>query len=210
MSENKRIHFDLPCVIFAGGKSRRMGRNKALLPFGEHPSLAQFQYERLCAYFSATYLSVKHAEKFPDCCALIIDETAPTIYAPTAGFVSIFKTLPNERFFALSVDTPFIDKAIIGALVDADRDDIDAVIARTPLGVHPLCGIYHRRLLSPFLQMEQTHRHSLKKLLECRKVVYVDFSEEESFLNLNHPQDYEAALEILKYRPKAEGRGETS
>ncbi|HIP14156.1 MAG TPA: molybdenum cofactor guanylyltransferase, partial [Sulfurimonas autotrophica] len=25
--------FDIPCVIFAGGKSSRMGENKTLLPF---------------------------------------------------------------------------------------------------------------------------------------------------------------------------------
>ncbi|MDP1784432.1 MAG: NTP transferase domain-containing protein, partial [Sulfuricurvum sp.] len=39
--------FDLPCILFAGGKSSRMGSDKSLLPFGGYPTLAQYQYERL-------------------------------------------------------------------------------------------------------------------------------------------------------------------
>ncbi len=39
-------------VIFAGGKSVRMGENKALLPFCNHSSLAGYQYSRLSKIFN--------------------------------------------------------------------------------------------------------------------------------------------------------------
>lgn len=38
---------DIPCVIFAGGKSSRMGEDKALLPFGNFKTLTQYQLTRL-------------------------------------------------------------------------------------------------------------------------------------------------------------------
>ena len=70
--------FPLPCVIFAGGKSSRMGRDKALLPFGGEPTLAAYQFTRLSPLFPATYLSAKTAEKFSDAMPVIVDEPLET------------------------------------------------------------------------------------------------------------------------------------
>jgi len=56
--------FDLPCILFAGGKSSRMGEDKSLLPFGGYSSLAQFQYVRLSKLFTHVSISTKTADKF--------------------------------------------------------------------------------------------------------------------------------------------------
>jgi len=49
----------IPAIIFAGGKSSRMGRDKALLPFGGYQSLAQYQYNKLKTIFKDVYISTK-------------------------------------------------------------------------------------------------------------------------------------------------------
>ena len=51
---------DTPLVIVAGGKSSRMGRDKALLPFGGYSSLAQFQYQKFLPIFEKVYISCKN------------------------------------------------------------------------------------------------------------------------------------------------------
>ena len=51
--------YDMPMVIFAGGKSSRMGQDKALMPFGKYNSLAQYQCERLSKIFKNIYISSK-------------------------------------------------------------------------------------------------------------------------------------------------------
>ena len=186
--------FPLPCVIFAGGKSSRMGRDKALLPFGGEPTLAAYQFTRLSPLFPATYLSAKTAEKFSDAMPVIVDEPALGMFAPTAGFISVLRRLGNERFFALSVDTPFVDASVIAALLAADHEGLDAVIARTAEGMHPLCGIYHPRLLPRFESMAASGDHALGKMLQTADVAYVDFTNEELFANLNRPEEYAAAL----------------
>lgn len=51
--------FKIPCVILCGGKSSRMGEDKALLPFASSNSLTQYQYDRLESYFKNIYISSK-------------------------------------------------------------------------------------------------------------------------------------------------------
>ena len=192
------VPFDITCVIFAGGKSSRMGRDKSLLPFGDYPTLTQYQFERLKKYFRRVCISAKEADKFDFGADVIPDIVETGIYAPTAGFVSIFEHLNKERIFVLSVDTPFVEEAQISALIDADRSSFDAVIAKTGSGTHPMCGIYHRSLLKPFKQMLNEDNHRLGQLLKSSKTHFVTFEEEEPFSNLNHPHEYEEALKRIK------------
>ena len=53
---------DIPLIIFAGGKSSRMGEDKALLPFGGYPTLTQFQYIKLRKNFQNIYISAKNLD----------------------------------------------------------------------------------------------------------------------------------------------------
>ncbi|MEN4053389.1 MULTISPECIES: molybdenum cofactor guanylyltransferase MobA [Sulfurimonas] len=187
----------IPCVIFAGGKSSRMGEDKALLPFAGHSTLAEYQYTRLSKIFQTVYISCKDASVFPFEANFIEDDKKSDVYAPTAGFVAIYKAIPDERFFAISVDSPFIDENIITKLLHCDRDNVDATIAKTPEGIQPLCGIYHRSLEKTFQTMLDEENHKLGLLLKNAKTAYCLFEERKSFLNMNHPEDYKKALSLI-------------
>jgi molybdopterin-guanine dinucleotide biosynthesis protein A len=189
--------FDIPCVIFAGGRSSRMGEDKSLLPFGNSPTLTEFQLNRLKKIFKNVYISCKDRSKFDFQCDFIEDIKTSSIYAPTAGFIAIFEYLQCERFFALSVDTPFIAQCEIEQLIKADRSDSEATIAKTSSGMQPMCGIYHRSLMEKFQQMFQEENHKLGYLLKNSKTVFVDFENEKPFLNLNYPHEYQEALTHL-------------
>jgi molybdenum cofactor guanylyltransferase len=185
--------FSLSCILFAGGKSSRMGEDKSLLPFGGFSTLAEYQYDRLTKIFTHVAISTKSADKFDFIASLLLDPPEAD-FAPTAGFVSAFRALPDERIMVLSVDTPFVDEAVFQSLMDADEEGLDAVIARTHAGSHPLCGIYHRSLLEEFERMLREGDHRLGKLLASRRTRYVEFEQEEAFANLNHPHEYQTAL----------------
>ncbi|MEA1955375.1 MAG: molybdenum cofactor guanylyltransferase MobA [Campylobacterota bacterium] len=188
---------DFPCVIFAGGKSSRMGEDKSLLPFGDFPTLTQFQLNRLKKLFKNVYISCKNSNKFDFDANFIEDTKAENTYAPTAGFVAIFEKLKCEKFFALSVDSPFIDDNIIQKLIASDSIETDATIARTPFSIQPMCGIYHKSLQTNFIQMLKTDNHKLGFLLKNSKTIYVDFNDNQTFLNLNHPHEYKKALNLI-------------
>lgn len=191
--------FDIPCILFAGGKSSRMGQDKSLLPFGNYPSLAQYQYERLSQLFSKVYLSAKNRDKF-DFSPHVIEDPVNCDFAPTAGFVGAFEHLSSERIFVLGVDTPFVDENVIQTLLDADAPHYDATLPKTSSGTHPMAGIYHRSLLGEFQRMLAQSDHRLNKLISSSKTHYVQFEDEEPFSNLNHPNEYEAA--VSRYNSK--------
>lgn len=189
--------YDIPCVIFAGGRSSRMGEDKALLPFGGFDTLTQFQLHKLSKIFNRVYISCKTKDKFDFNANFIEDINTDNIYAPTAGFIAVFESLKCEKFFAISVDTPFVSRDEIEKIIDADTNELDATIAKTASGVQPLCGIYHRTLQNKFIDMVKEDNHKLGFVLKSSKTTFVDFEDEKPFLNLNHPHEYQEALKLL-------------
>ncbi len=188
---------DIPCVIFAGGKSSRMGEDKALLPFGEFKTLTEFQLSRLSKIFSHVYISCKDKSKFDFQANFLEDDKTSNVFAPTAGFVSAFKELDADRFFAISVDSPFINFDVIQKLFNADNSNNDATIAKTQHGIQPLSGIYHRSLEVKFHEMQENENHKLGFLLKNSRTEYVEYVDNQTFLNLNKPEDYKEALKLL-------------
>lgn len=185
--------YNLPAVIFAGGKSSRMGRDKALLPFKEYTTLSAYQYHKLSQLFSTVYLSAKE-DKFDFTCKVIEDRYEE--HSPLVGLLSLFEVLDDDALFILSVDAPLVDKYIIEKLIIAytNTPEYDAIIARSPKGIQPLCGIYSRSML-PLIQDYLTHdKHKLTALLQESHVCYIGFDEELPFSNLNTPQEYQRHL----------------
>lgn len=188
---------NIPCVIFAGGKSSRMGEDKALLPFGEYSTLSEFQLRKLQKIFTNVYISCKNKSKFDFVANFIEDTPTNSVYAPTAGFTASFRTLDCEKFFAISVDTPFISENEINDLIDKDNSSLDATIAILNDKMQPMCGIYHRSLYKHFLHMIDTDNHKLGFLLKNSNTKFVPFEDEKAFLNLNNPSEYKEALTLI-------------
>lgn len=188
---------DIPCVIFAGGKSSRMGEDKSLLPFGGFETLTEFQYSRLSKIFSHVYISCKDKNKFDFNANFIEDSNSTQTYAPTVGFIATFETLKSESFFAISVDSPFIGEKTIQELIDNDIPNNDATVAKTESGIQPLCAIYHNSLEHKFQAMQKYGNHKLGLLLKESQTTYVDFEDDSLFLNLNHPHEYQKALQLI-------------
>ena len=77
-------------VIFAGGKSSRMGEDKALLPFANYPTLTEFQQDKLSTLFDEVYISAKE-NKFDFDCKVIQDNDKEN--SPLVGLISVFESL---------------------------------------------------------------------------------------------------------------------
>jgi len=186
--------FSIPAVIFAGGKSSRMGKDKALLPFGGASSLSAFQYQRLGRWFPKVYIATKE-RKFDFDAPLIFDAYEGA--SPLVALVSAFEALPQEEMlFVLSVDAPFITKEIIASLIEKMQKNprYDVVAAATQEGVEPLCAIYRRTILPHAKEALAKDRHRMTALLASVSSETVAFENEKLFLNLNRPHEYKAAL----------------
>lgn len=182
--------FNLPCVIFAGGRSSRMGEDKALLPFGGFDTLTQFQLSRLKPLFSSIYISCKDSSKFFFEANFI--EDMDSSFAPAVAIDAVFGKLGCERFFAISVDTPFVDKTIVSKLYESDDLCHDAVVASVDGTLEPLCTIYHNAIRVKVQRAMAEQNYKLALLLS--DALLVEFEPSEQFLNMNRPQDYQKAL----------------
>jgi molybdopterin-guanine dinucleotide biosynthesis protein A len=178
-------------IIFAGGKSSRMGIDKALLPFSQYSTLAEYQYRRLSKIFDRVYISAKsnkfnfEVDVIEDC----YEESSPLI-----GIVSIFETLDVAEIFVLSVDAPFVDSDTIERVYRESMLEKDIIVASSPYGIEPLCGIYRRTILTTAKEFIEKNNHRLETLLSSVATQTIEFSGEKTFINLNHPKDYSRAI----------------
>ena len=182
-------------IIFAGGKSSRMGEDKALLPFAHYPTLTEFQYDKLSTLFDKVYISAKE-NKFDFDCIVIQDNY--TEDSPLIGLISVFETLKAEEVFILSVDAPFVNKETIEKLLKHNESKFDVVVAESPSGVQPLCGLYKRSILPLAYTQLEKENHRLGDLLRLANTLFVEFDEDDPFTNLNHPKEYQQALKTFE------------
>lgn len=183
----------IPCAILCGGKSSRMGSNKALLEFCHRP-LVEYMYEKMQKIFDEVYLVCKDDSVFSGFSHLVIQEQSK-IYAPIFGIEAVLQRL--ERVFFISVDTPFIQKDQIEKLLQAMGDE-QILYAKTPKKSHFLCGIYHQSIMSKVKEMIKKEDFRMAHLISQTQSVFVEFLEENAFDNLNTPLEYQNALKRIE------------
>ncbi len=185
----------IPCVIFAGGKSSRMGEDKALLPFGNFPTLTQFQLEKFKPHFKEVYISCKSADKFDFEASFIEDNPHYHDSAPFIGLLSVFEQLQCDAICVMSVDTPFFNAEHFEKLLYHDRGQSSIIVSKSNTGVQPLCAIYKKEIVPIMTRLIAQKKYRFSGLFCKIATTYVDFAEDEIFENLNFPDDYQKALQ---------------
>lgn len=178
----------IPIVLFCGGKSSRMQRDKALLPFRNAPTLMQYQYIRLSTTFP-TYISRKQSQSIPFDAPVIFESDES--FAPTFGFIAACKSLRAPAFVALSVDTPFVTINTLQTLITSHQRSNNAItLAKDATNTHRLCGVYSRELLPQFTQMAKHNQHALYQMAAKQKTQSIYFDNAKEFININTPAQY--------------------
>lgn len=193
---------DGAAVILVGGKSSRMGRPKALLPFDGEPLIARI-VRRLREMFAEAVVVAAPGQELPDLPALIVrDEIA--YQGPVSGIYHGLKASSKELCFVTSCDAPFLNLSLIAYLL-AQASDHDVVVPYWQERFQPLHAVYRTRV-APLLQ-EQLSRGELRPIFLFDKVRTLKVSEEEirrfdpeglSLLNMNSPEDYQAVLQLWR------------
>jgi len=175
-------------VVFAGGKSSRMGRDKALLPFDGCSTMAEYQYTKLQTIFDEVYISTKD-NKFDFDARLILDRYDDS--SPMVALASIGEILKNEALFILSVDTPFVNQStILSMLCRYEESPSDILIAKSPNGNEPLCAIYSPKALQMAKYMLEQNIHRLHSLMQSVDSKSCHFDDSDVFRNLNTMAEY--------------------
>jgi molybdopterin-guanine dinucleotide biosynthesis protein A len=194
-------------IILAGGKSSRMGRPKALLPFDGQPLIAHL-VRHLSRLFPDIVVVAAPAQALPPLPATVIHD-AVAYQGPVGGLCYGLQAAQAEMCFVTACDTPFLNLALISYLL-AQMTDCDVVVPLWQERLQPLHAVY-RRSVAPLLH-EQLVRNELRPIALYAKVRTREVRPEEigrfdpeglSFRNMNTPEEYEAALELWRVRQRA-------
>lgn len=179
---------ELNCVILCGGKSSRMGQDKSKLILKDQ-NLTQFQVDKFSKIFKNVYVSAKE-DKFENHFNLIKDSLEFEVYSPMLALYSILSKFKNEFIFILSVDSPKVGKKELLKMLPFLEQDYKIIIAKTPLYKHPLCGFYHSSLAQICKKFLEKNEQKVGFLLSKIKTKFVEFDNEDAFLNLNFYEEY--------------------
>lgn len=189
---------DVTAIILAGGRSSRMGRDKALLPFGREPLIAHI-VGALRPLFDAVIVVAAADQALPPLPATVVHDDL-AFHGPVAGLCYGLRAAHGEWAFVTSCDSAFIRPALVADLV-ARRQGYDAVVPQWRGRLQPLCAVYRRSLLGLLeSRLAEGELRLIDVLDQCRTLTV---EEEEvrrtdpdgsSFFNMNTPEDYAEAL----------------
>ena len=189
----QKINKNISCVILAGGKSSRMGKDKALLPFRGFETMAEYQFDKFKDYFQNIYISTKDKDKFNFQSEFIEDFIKPRKSSPLVGFLSIFQQIESEYIFVLSVDTPNFGIDEFHKLYEMIDEESEAIVPSCDNYTHNTCAIYKNTIVPIIQNMVSHNNHKLKFLLNAIETKFVKFEDKTKFLNLNYLEDYQKA-----------------
>jgi molybdopterin-guanine dinucleotide biosynthesis protein A len=194
--ETKNKNTSLTGVILAGGKSRRMGQDKALLEYHGKPFI-QHIAETLKGVFKKVVIISDEGAKYKFL-NLPIYSDAYKNCGPLAG---IHAALTNTRddVFVTSCDTPLIEKKVIQTLLEISTEG-NIFIFSIFNNVQPFPGIYKFDCLDELEFAIKSGDLSVHNFIKkCKLKIfpleeYFQSSIEVTFKNINTPFQYQSLL----------------
>lgn len=186
-------------IILAGGKSSRMGTNKALLKINEKTNIERM-VDKLKLLFDDIILVTNDSEQYEFLGLKMVPDQYPGM-GPLAGVHAGLLASDCDVNVIVACDMPFVSAELAEALVDS-RGDYDAVIPVINGKQHPLFAVFHKKAAAEALACIGAGRLRMKHLLDQLNVRYVTETELQSysqldlervFFNMNHPNEYEDA-----------------
>jgi molybdopterin-guanine dinucleotide biosynthesis protein A len=196
---DKRIE-SVTGVVLAGGKSLRMGTNKALVRVGQQ-TLVEKCVSTLQTCFPKTILVANRPESFTGLTLPTFPDVIPDL-GPLGGIRTALRHVETPAIFVVACDMPFLNVDLIREMASVSGE-FDAVAAKIDGKFEPLHAVYHRRILPAIEDRIKAGDYSVYRLLETLRVR--TFSESElnrdpdwrkTFLNVNTPEELEKAREI--------------
>jgi molybdenum cofactor guanylyltransferase len=188
---------DLTAFVLAGGKSTRMGTDKAFVDYGGRTLLARAL--DLARSATSDVRIVGNEEKFAAFAPVVEDVIRDC--GPLGGIHAALRVSPTELNLVLAVDVPFVSSAFLEYLIKQARGAPEAavVVPRGDEEWQPLCAIYRPEFAGVAELALRAGRYKITRLFDEVRTRVIDREELEDagfslalFRNLNTPEELEA------------------
>ncbi|MEE8370008.1 MAG: molybdenum cofactor guanylyltransferase [Dehalococcoidia bacterium] len=201
-------------VVLAGGSSRRLGQDKALLQFGDAP-LLKIVVDRTTQVCDHVVVAVDRPERYQELrlSAKLVADAAPGL-GPISGLQTGLQACDAEHILVVACDLPFLNVELLRFMADLPRS-YQALVPWSADRWQPLCAIYARSCLKVVDAIVSEGGGSMHQLLERLDVQRLDEKEMRrldrdglSFVNLNERSDLDKARAIWKTLPQRDAARE--
>ncbi|MCC7075599.1 MAG: molybdenum cofactor guanylyltransferase [Acidimicrobiia bacterium] len=189
---------DLVGVVISGGRSERLGRDKAREEIGGVRLLDRV----LAALGEVVETSVVVGPWAPP--GVARTEEMPRFEGPLRAFAHAARVVPASRLLLVGCDHPFLQPDLLRHLASR-RTDADVVVAARPEGPEPLLGVYATDLADMADGLLECGVRSLKKLIESARSALVEETEWRvwdpeglSFVDIDDPPALERARRLCE------------
>lgn len=196
-------------VILAGGRSRRMGENKAEMMFVGEPLLTRVARRLSPAVDELLVIGPQSLAPLAPR-ARVVEDALPAL-GPLGGLytaLTVLTATTSAHIFLVACDMPFIRPGLVRAMLAfaETRGDADVVALDANGRVQPLHAVYSRACLPAVERALKASDHSLHALLAQLAVVTIDAETVRredpdglSAFNVNTPDDWQRALRFAEH-----------
>jgi molybdopterin-guanine dinucleotide biosynthesis protein A len=182
---------ELVGVLLAGGRSQRMGTDKALLVYAGERQIERAV--RLLRRFCARVLVSVRADQASDPAfaghELIVD--SPADAGPGAGLFAAWNAAPEAALLVLATDLPLVDEPLLETLIAARNPGaLATAFAHADSTLEPLCTIWEPAALPRLRAHAQIGPVSLRNVLEEAKISGLPPPDSVRLRSVNTPDDY--------------------
>lgn len=182
-------------AVLAGGKSSRMGEDKAILSW-RNRTMLENAVEILVK--NTTGVIISSNNEMHDLKGVIRLQDRVESHGPVSGIITALNYFSPESVLIIACDMPFVTHSVIRNLINADDAKFDAIVYSHNGNKEPLCAIYHSEALTVIENAFRKGEFKLHAILENMNVKYLDPDEDKSitlsvFTNINTPDDYQKA-----------------
>ncbi|MEO5913594.1 MAG: molybdenum cofactor guanylyltransferase [Luteolibacter sp.] len=186
-------------LVLAGGRSSRMGQDKAALVHPDGRTLLRrccdLLFEAGCG---SVAISLRHDQEIPsgmEDCEIVRDPEGASL-GPIAGIVSGMRLHPEADWLVLACDLPRLDAATLANLIESRRDDEKFLSYRSEFDglPEPLCALYTRGALPVLEQAQVDDFRCPRKILIRNDCRLLELPIPRALENANTPEDWETAI----------------
>ncbi len=187
----------ISAVILAGGKSSRMGENKALLKIN-NLSLIEKIYN-IVAIFTNDIIISCNTEEYNFLKSRKVHDLHHNCGA-ISGILAGLQQIKYQKSLIISCDVPLVNEKLINYIISNSKN-YEATVVKHKNFLEPLIGVYDKQIINIIENQISNKDYSINNLLKKLNIniltidATIDFYEENLFLNINTPQDYQKLID---------------
>jgi molybdopterin-guanine dinucleotide biosynthesis protein A len=199
-------NLDIGCIVLAGGKGLRLGRDKVLEVVGDS-NLLQRVVSRLSSFNKDIIVVVADGKSPPQWTDYAELRIVTDIYPAKGALGGIHAGLAASNWqynLVVAGDMPFLNQALLQYMVQLSPG-FDLVVPRRGELVEPLHAVYSKECLAPIEQLLERGETRVRALFGLVKVRYIEgeeisrFDPEQlSFFNVNTEADLKTAQRLVE------------